>query len=315
LETVKPPTISVAGNAIPPSADEHVIEGRRARLAADSSRRQALVAGLTEEYSSRRTALLGAENEAKLRGYTASHKGDSGAAEERVAASLAFARDLRVDVEALVRLNQESSEKIAAVLDRPLSTESTMAVAPPTPSATVYTSWGSWESGSYIDYWSCDGYTAAAASYLDPPISQNGGIMALQVTDAGDHAGVLSWRENGFLVEYTPPISGRLIVSAYLSCVMDDHFISTWDEWGWSSFTGKTREEGIFETYSDWDDWSPNEEVHTTFVMDCRARQSMVARASSGCIYPIRRRAPARRPGLGRRAGPGRPTARRVPDR
>lgn len=258
--------------AVPVGADQRVIDGRRARLVADGDRRDAGVARIAREHATRRTALLGADNEARLRAYVATHRTGGPAtnerdSEERRAASMVFARDLGIDIAALQRLDAEFSDRIAAVVERPTSSpESSAAVAEPAPTSAVYTSWGSWDTGSQVKFWGCTGKKVVSQSYLNPAISQTGGHNALKVIDPGDIAGTWSWRENGFLVDYTPPASGRLIVTAYLQCVIDDHFISTWDEWGWSSFKGQTREFGVVETYSNWDDYSADDEFHTTFV-------------------------------------------------
>ncbi len=280
--------------AVGPEIPAAIVEHHRAREQAEAARVRATLRGWRETYQAERARLIGPDKLAQLNAFAADRRRvrptDSGSdsagmpAEEALRwryDSFRLAERLGLDLQALARLGETADRVLAGVLrpsPRPLSgvgefrviglgpaSEPGPVPMPPSPSgassAAIYQPPFAWWERSFRSDASGDGETMRNVSHLWPEIARMGSCVWSRNYDAGDFDYLVTERENGFMVPFTPTTTGVLEISFDVQSAFCQHRIWLYDEWGWSACHAWTNEDAVIAAFWDWDDYDPKSEV------------------------------------------------------
>jgi len=132
----------------------------------------------------------------------------------------------------------------------------------PVPGAAAFGPPYAWWDRYAESYRSGDGRIVKNDSYLWPEVSRMGALVWGQNYSAGDVDYLSAYRENGFLVLYTPDRTGGVEVQFDLQCALCKHRIWLSNEWGWSDCTAWTNEAAVMSVFWRWEDVTPASETY-----------------------------------------------------
>lgn len=265
----------------------------------EKARTAKALAAWRSRYQTERTRVIGAELQRKLHDYAAARKlpsltpGEDDPARLQEArtqrhASFRFAHELGLNWAALAELNDKAAREVRQIvtprrvlptfgdvqLTEPKPTEPQplpqpgralgplrAAAAPRSVSAAAY-------SPPYPGWWERLWQSAASGngrierndSYLWADWTRMGSLIGARNYSAGNVDYLSAYRENGYLVPYTPTQNGYLEVQFDLECAVCQHSIWLSNEWGWSDCTSWTNEAAVMSVFWSWEDFTPASE-------------------------------------------------------
>lgn len=297
-------------------ADRLAADHREARLRRELTASQ-------QHYREQRTRLLGAETIGQLQAYALQHTPPNEPRlvtpgqllrerRQRLEESRQFAHGLRVNLEALSRLNQQArtdaqrllpgeSSALGAVdvkmLDQalapaPLDYENPLKNLPVPPPLTPFGgSFGVAQSAPYawwdrggLTYEFGDGRILRNDSRLNGDTGVSGSCVWYRNKNASDYDHVIGTRETGFLVPYVPSAAGPLNIQFNVTCLFSQHCMETYNEWGWSDYGAFTQERFRMGILWKWEDDVPATESD---VLIGGTNGSGNGNSSPGVQYPV----------------------------
>lgn len=214
----------------------------------------------------RRIVVPEVQEKLRLRGAELRLPGDASleAKTRRLAAQRAYAAELGVDLAALDRMRADfaAQTEVVSALGRTGGIELTWkGQSEDTERASAkrnYDGWWdpgySWSSSRPGDFaiWNAD-------TYFDPITNRAGSHIRFRQRETGDKTTCsMSWR-NGYMVLYTPSISGNVVVDIDLACQISKFFIDTDNEPGSSACSVQLTQSVQIEFYNSWADDFPVE--------------------------------------------------------
>lgn len=268
-ETASP----VKEGQVPADVVDKIRTARNERAALEEARMQSQLKALQERYLAQRSGLISADLDRKLKDYSIAHRlteparNDLAERSRSRAATMAYARELVVDLGAMTRLWDDTCRQFESIVAPPLSGEGEVIEAAgqqPIAQATVQTffpPWhGSWDQG----FWSSTtdpGSTAWTSQSYWEPGARVGSHLGFNRRPSDNDDGASIAHTSGMLVQFTMPWTAGLEVYVQLTRAFGKHFIDTDDEAGWSFCNVQVKESAVAEVYWDWNDWTADSHV------------------------------------------------------
>ncbi|MGK5558117.1 hypothetical protein ACSNOI_41585 [Actinomadura kijaniata] len=260
--------MTTTDTGIPAEAIEHLRAVQAERDAAQNERFVAAGEQVAARFAAEQRKIVTPEAQERLRrrGSELRLPENAGldAKNRRAAAMRAYATELGVDLVALDRMRADFAEQARALneLERTGGVELTWRGQGEDTERTSdkrnYDGWWdpgySWSSSRPGDFaiWNAD-------SYFDPVTNRTGSHIRYRQRETGDKTTCsMSWR-NGYMVLYTPSVTGGVVVDIDLACQISRFFIDTDNEPGSSACDVSLTQSVQIEFYHSWADAVPVE--------------------------------------------------------
>lgn len=258
---------------LPVDVIERIRTARTERAALEEARMQSQLKALQERYRAERIRLISADVDRKLEDHSIAHRlseparNDLAERSRSRAATMAYARELGVDLGAMTRQWEDTCRQFESIVTPPLSGEGKViepAGRQPIAQAmsqSFYPPWhGSWDQGFWSSTTDPGSTTWTSQSYWEPGARVGSHLgFNRRPSDNDDSASIA--HSSGMLVQFTMPSTARLEVAIGLTRAFGQHFIDTDDEAGWSFCNVQVKESAVAEVYWDWNDWTADSHV------------------------------------------------------
>ena len=300
------------------------LKASRLLTAKREARLQQELTALQQRYREQRTQLLGADTVRQLAEYAVQHTSPLNEPrlvdpdqvlrerQQRVEQSRLFARRLGVNVEALSQLNRQAQTDAQRLLpvqssalgdidvkllaqeltSAPLTYGKPLRKLPiPSRQTSFGGNFGLTESAPYA-WWDRGGeaYESGAGqilqndSRLNGDIGISGSCIWYKNKNASDYDHMYTTRGTGFLVYYVPPETGLIKVQFDVTCLLAQHCMETYNEWGWSEYGAFTQESFEIGILWKWEDDVP---VTESGVLIGGTNGNGNGNSSPGVQYPV----------------------------
>ncbi|NID09548.1 hypothetical protein [Fibrivirga algicola] len=205
--------------------------------------------------------------------------------QQREEQSRQFAQRLGVDLDALRQLSQHAraekqqlvtapssalgtiqvSEVASELSFTPLSLGSLLTDLPIPPPLTPFGGppvavesppYAWWDRGG-MAYKTGSGQIMRRESRLNGDQGLSGSCIWFKNKNAGDYDFMHVSRETGFLVPFIPSASGVIRIQFEVTCLLSQHCLETYNEWGWSEYGAFTQERFVMGILWNWEDEVP----------------------------------------------------------
>lgn len=205
--------------------------------------------------------------------------------QQRVKQSRQFAHQLGVDLDALRQLNQHAwaerqprvtapssalgtiqvNEVASELSYAPLGLGSLLSDLPIPPPLTPFGGhpaviqsppYAWWDRGGK-GYKTGAGQVMRQESRLNGDQGLSGSCIWFKNKNAGDYDFMHLSRETGFLVPFVPSVSEVVQIQFEVTCLLSQHCLETYNEWGWSEYGAFTQERFVIGILRNWEDEVP----------------------------------------------------------
>lgn len=196
------------------------------------------------------------------------------------------------NLNALKALNADTKQKFNSIVEQETAPQGSSSPTFQTKDMSLHAiyrpPYGWWDRNIFdsYDFATGDGQIKRHEAYFSGDTGRTGSCIWGQNLSASDIDLIQMTRGNGFLLGYTPSQNGILRVEIDIECSWCQHYIGTWDEFGWSDYSAYTREVLSVGILYNWEDPNLGTEVRDeTFVFGLRG--SGDGESSPGLVYPV----------------------------